>query len=118
MALQIVRRLWTQGRPPGFGVGTRGSSTGPLSVTQIGRIAHDCASGEQVSFSAHTAPQRTALPLSPFKTPTKTQGWLDADPLVGLKRRPQTRGEPRALDPAQVEALLRGIHNVRDRALF
>ncbi len=46
------------------------------------------------------------------------QGWLDDDPLTGLKRRDQPRGDPRALDPEHVEAVLRGIRDVRDRALF
>jgi len=46
------------------------------------------------------------------------QVWLDNDPLVGLERRPQTRGEPHALDPEHVEARLRAIHDARDRALF
>jgi integrase/recombinase XerC len=46
------------------------------------------------------------------------QGWLDDDPLVGLERRPQPPGGPRALDPAQVEAVLGGIRDRRDRALF
>jgi len=68
-------------------------------------------------LAASTFNRRYAA-LRSFVRWCKTQGWLDADPLVGLKRRPQTRGEPRALDPAQVEALLRGIHDVRDRALF
>jgi len=48
----------------------------------------------------------------------QTQGYLDANPLVGLERRPQTRGGPRALDPERVEAVLRGIRAARDRALF
>jgi len=43
---------------------------------------------------------------------------LDADPLTGLERRPQTRGGPRALDSAQVEARLRAVRDTRDRALF
>ena len=46
------------------------------------------------------------------------QGYLDTDPLVGLERRTQPRGGPRALDPDQVEAVLRRIRDVRDRALF
>lgn len=48
------------------------------------------------------------------------QGYLDTDtdPLASLERRPQTRGDPRALDPDQVEAVLRSIRDLRDRALF
>ncbi len=48
----------------------------------------------------------------------QTQGYLDDNPLVGLERRPQTRGGPCALDPERVEAVLRGIRAARDRALF
>jgi len=48
----------------------------------------------------------------------QTQGYLEDDPLFGLERRPQGRGGPRALDPEQVEAVLRGIRDARDRALF
>ena len=46
------------------------------------------------------------------------QDWLDHDPLATQERRPQPPGEPRALDPAQVEAVLGGIRDRRDRALF
>ncbi len=48
----------------------------------------------------------------------QTQGYLADNPLAGLERRPQTRSGPRALDPARVEAVLRGIRDTRDRALF
>jgi integrase len=46
------------------------------------------------------------------------QGWLTDDPLAGLERRTEPRRGPRALDPDQVEAALRAIRDVRDRALF
>ncbi len=48
----------------------------------------------------------------------RSQGWLAEDPLVGLERRPHPHPPPRALDPAQVDAVLRGIRDRRDRALF
>jgi len=48
----------------------------------------------------------------------QTQGYLADDPLVGVERRPQVRGGPRALDPEQVEAVLRSVRDARDRALF
>jgi len=48
----------------------------------------------------------------------QAQGYLADNPLVGLERRPQTRSGPRALDPERVEAVLRGIRDARDRALF
>jgi len=46
------------------------------------------------------------------------QGWLTDDPLTGLERRPEPHREPRALDPEQVEAVLRTIRDRRDRTLF
>ncbi len=46
------------------------------------------------------------------------QGWLDADPLRGLERRPQPHGEPRALDPERIEMVLRSLRDTRDRALL
>ena len=48
----------------------------------------------------------------------QTQGYLEDDPLAGLERCPQARGSPRALDPEQVEAVLRGVRATRDGALF
>ena len=48
----------------------------------------------------------------------KQQGWLADDPLTGLERRPEPHREPRALDPEQVETVLRTIKDRRDRALF
>src|SRR5579862_1963438 len=44
--------------------------------------------------------------------------WLTEDPLQGVERRPQPRAASRALDPEQVEAVLRAIRDVRDRAFF
>ena len=50
-------------------------------------------------------------------------GWLDHDPLDGIRRHPQGEQvsralDPRALDPRAVESVLRSISAVRDRALF
>ncbi len=45
------------------------------------------------------------------------QNWLDDDPLVEMERRDQPRSSPRALDAKNVEAVLYGIRDVRDRAL-
>ncbi|MBV9323579.1 MAG: tyrosine-type recombinase/integrase [Chloroflexi bacterium] len=68
-------------------------------------------------LAARTFNRRYAA-LRSFVRWCQQQGWLDEDPLVGLERRPQPRTGPRALDPEQVEAVLRGIRNARDRALF
>lgn len=46
------------------------------------------------------------------------QGWLNNESVDRLERRPQPRGEPRALDPGAVEVVLRAIRDPRDRALF
>jgi integrase len=46
------------------------------------------------------------------------QGWLESNPTSRLERRPQRPHPSRALDPAQAEAVLRGIRDERDRALF
>jgi integrase/recombinase XerD len=68
-------------------------------------------------LAASTFNRRYAA-LRSFVRWCRQQGWLDEDPLSGLERRPQPRTGPRALDPEQVEAVLRGIRDVRDRALF
>lgn len=71
----------------------------------------------QEHLAASTFNRRSAA-LRSFVRWCHQQGWLEDDPLVGSERRPQPRGGPRALDPEQVEAVLRGIRDVRDRALF
>jgi len=71
----------------------------------------------QEHLAASTFNRRYAA-LRSFVRWCQQQGWLEEDPLVGVERRPQPRGGPRALDPEQVEAVLRRIRNVRDRALF
>jgi len=68
-------------------------------------------------LAASTFNRRYAV-LRSFARWCMTQGWLADDPLRGVERRPQVRGEPRALDPEQVEARLRTIRDTRDRALF
>jgi site-specific recombinase XerD len=71
----------------------------------------------QHRLAASTFNRRYAA-LRSFMRWCQQQGWLEADPLVGLERRPQARSRPRALDPEQVEAALRSIRDIRDRALF
>jgi len=83
-------------------------------------LTHDAAThfmGMQVHLSATTYNRRYTALRSLVRW-CMAQNWLDDDPLVGLKRRDQPRGDPRALDPERVEAVLRGIYDVRDRALF
>ncbi|EFH88150.1 tyrosine-type recombinase/integrase [Ktedonobacter racemifer] len=44
--------------------------------------------------------------------------WLTEALLEGVERKPERKAEARALDAQKVEAVLRGIENPRDRALF
>jgi len=71
----------------------------------------------QDHLSASTYNRRYAAVRSLIRW-CQTQGYVGDDPLIGLERRTQPRSGPRALDPDQVEAALRGIRDVRDRALF
>jgi len=71
----------------------------------------------QEHLAASTFNRRYAA-LRSFIRWCQQQGWLEDEPLAGLERRPQPRSGPRALDPEQVEAALRAIHDARDRALF
>ena len=71
----------------------------------------------QEYLAASTFNRRYAA-LKSFVRWCQLQGWLADDPLHGLERRSQPRHGPRALDPEQVEMALRGIRDVRDRALF
>ncbi|MBV9547658.1 MAG: hypothetical protein JOY61_25070 [Chloroflexi bacterium] len=83
-------------------------------------LTHETAAtflAAQQRLAASTFNRRYAA-LRSFVRWCQQQGWLDHDPLVGLERRTQPRGGPRALDPEQVEAALRSIRDVRDRALF
>lgn len=72
---------------------------------------------QQEAHAASTYNRRLAALRSLVRW-CRTQGWLADDPLVGQERRPQPHTPPRALAPAQVEAVLRGIRDRRDRALF
>ena len=71
----------------------------------------------QEHLAASTFNRRYAA-LRSFVRWCQLQGWIADDPLHGLERRSQPRHGPRALDPEQVETTLRGIRDVRDRALF
>jgi integrase/recombinase XerD len=71
----------------------------------------------QEHLAASTFNRRYAA-LRSFVRWCQQQGWIEDDPLGGLERRPQPRTGPRALDPEQVEVVLRAIHDARDRALF
>ncbi len=85
-----------------------------MALTHAAAAAYLAA---QESLAASTYNRRYAALRSLVRW-CQTQGYLTDNPLVGLERRPQTRGGPRALDPARVEAVLRGIRVARDRALF
>jgi len=87
---------------------------------RVSALTHGVASA-YLAAHAHLAARtfnRRYAALRSFARWCMTQGWLADDPLMGVERRPQVRGEPRALDPEQVEARLRTIHDTRDRALF
>ncbi len=86
----------------------------------VSALTHAVASA-YLAAHAHLAAStfnRRYAALRSFARWCTAQGWLADDPLMSLERRPQVRGEPRALDPEQVEARLRTIHDTRDRALF
>jgi integrase len=94
-----------------------GARVGPRPVSALTPQAAAAFLTAQEHLAASTFNRRYAA-LRSFVRWCQRQGWLEDDPLVGLERRPQPRGGPRALDPDQVEVVLRGIRDVRDRALF
>jgi len=110
-----------------FAARTRQSYAQDLAplVTQIGQrpvtgLTHQAAVtflAVQQHLAASTFNRRYAA-LRSFVRWCQQQDWLEEDPLADVERRPQPRGGPRALDPDQVEAVLRGIRDARDRALF
>ncbi len=86
----------------------------------VSALTHSMASAYLAAhehLAASTFNRRYAA-LRSFVRWCMTHGWVQDDPLVGLERRPQPRRGPRALDPEQVAARLRTIHDARDRALF
>src|SRR3954469_19197592 len=93
------------------------AQVGPRSVSALTPQAAAAFLTAQAHLAASTFNRRYAA-LRSFVRWCQQQGWLGDDPLVGLERRPQPRAGPRALDPEQVEAVLRGLRGVRDRALF
>ncbi len=76
----------------------------------------------------HLAPStynRRLAALRSFVRWLRAQGWLGDDPadpaddpLAGTRRKREGGRRDRALDPQQVEAVLRAVRDVRDRALF
>jgi integrase len=112
---------------PRFAARTRDSYAQDLAplLAQIGRqpvpaLTHQAAARfliAQAHVAASTFNRRLAALRSLVRW-CQQQGWLEADPLAGVERRPQPRAGPRALDPEQVETVLRGIRDARDRALF
>lgn len=90
---------------------------GPQSIVALTPPVAATFLTAQEHLAASTFNRRYAA-LRSFVRWCHQQGWLTDDPLVGLERRPQPRRGPRALDPEQVEAVLRGLRDERDRALF
>ncbi len=87
----------------------------PVSALDRTEAAAYLSASEPLAASTYN---RRYASLASFARWCIKQGWLDADPLLGLERRKQARGGVRALDPEQVEAVLRSIRDPRDRALF
>jgi site-specific recombinase XerC len=71
----------------------------------------------QESLAAATYNRRLAA-LRSFTRWLREQGWVADTLLDGMKRKPEGKRSPRALDARQVESVLRKIENPRDRALF
>jgi site-specific recombinase XerD len=81
-----------------------------------GEIVHTFLA-HQESLAPATYNRRLAA-LRSFIRWLRTQGWQIEDLLEKVKRKPEGKQTPRALDAQQVESLLRQITNPRDRALF
>ena len=71
----------------------------------------------QEHLAASTFNRRYAA-LRSFVRWCQQQGWLEGGPTRRRGAPTAAAGGPRALDPEQVEAVLRRIRTVRDRALF
>ncbi len=67
---------------------------------------------------APTTYNRRLAALRSFLKFLRAQGWQTTDLLVDAERKPDRAQEPRALDAGRVEAALRQITDLRDRALF
>ncbi len=89
--------------------------TGPVPALDRTEASAYLSASEGLAASTYN---RRYASLASFARWCIKQGWLDADPLLGIERRRQTRGGVRALDSEQVEAVLRSIRDPRDRALF
>ncbi len=87
----------------------------PVSALTNGAAAAFLAAHDHLAASTYN---RRYAALRSLVRWCMAQDWLDDDPLRGLERRPQARGDPRALDPEQVEVALRSVRSPRDRALF
>lgn len=87
----------------------------PLSALTEAVAGAFLATQEQLAASTYN---RRFAALRSFVGWCSKQGWITGDPLQGLVRRSLKRQPPRALDPEQVEAVLRSIQDIRDRALF
>lgn len=61
---------------------------------------------------------RRLAALRSFSSFLSDRGWLTEALLAGVERKLEGTAEARALDAQKVEAVLRGIENPRDRALF
>ena len=71
----------------------------------------------QESLAPATFNRRLAA-LRSFTRWLRAQGWEASALLDGIERKPEGKRTARALDPQQVESILRKIEDPRDRALF
>jgi len=94
---------------------------GSQSVMALQRDVAMAYLASQERLAPNTYNRRLAA-LRSFARWLRAQGWLADDPaddpLAGITRKREGRHLDRALDPQQVEAVLRGIRDERDHALF
>jgi len=90
---------------------------GAQPVTALDRDIATAYLASQERLAPSTYNRRLAA-LRSFARWLRAQAWLADDPLAGTMRRREGRHPDRARDPQQVEAVLRGVSDVRDRALF
>jgi len=90
---------------------------GGLPIAALTRDVATAYLASQERLAPSTYNRRLAA-LRSFARWLRARGWLADDPLVGSARQREGRRPDRARDPQQVEAVLRGVRDVRDRALF
>lgn len=93
------------------------SQVGQAPITALTNDVARSFLATQEALAPATYNRRLAA-LRSFSGFLSDQGWLTETLLEGVERKPEGKAEVRALDAQKVEAVLRGIENPRDRALF